>query len=134
MSLDEANTQVPYLLGRLFAVLERLQAEAEGDVHTTLRDRYFGVASRAPALIFPTLLQRSVHHTAKLGRPRGDHWTEWIKARIMGALPAFPLPRALSLEEQGLFAIGYYHQRQRFFEKRKDTDDKNGTEETESAA
>ena len=118
VSLDESSTKVPYLLGRLFAALERLQAVAQGDVNATIRDRYFGAASSTPALVFSRLLRLSMHHAAKAD---GGGWAELTKSRIMAALPAEPFPRTLSLEEQGLFAIGYYHQRQKFFEKRAET-------------
>jgi CRISPR-associated protein Csd1 len=135
VSLDESNTQVPYLLGRLFAAIERLQGEAQGDINATIRDRYFGAASATPALIFPRLLRLSVHHAAKLDTPRGDHWLERLKARIVDALPpGAAFPETLPLAAQGLFAIGYYQQRQRFFEKRKDAEDKSETEDNESAA
>lgn len=117
VSLDESNRSVPYLLGRLFAVLEQLQEAALGGaLNTTIRDRFFGAASTTPGLVFPRLLKLSVHHAAKaegLGKV-----LEGTKASIVSGLPAAPLPRLLTPEEQGLFAIGYYHQRDRRFEKR----------------
>lgn len=122
VSLDERNTEVPYLLGRLFAALERLQGEAQGDINTTIRDRFFGSASSTPSLVFPRLLRLSVHHAAKTASGGRDHWFESVKAKIINALPAARLPQTLSLEEQGLFAIGYYHQRQSFFTPRKPVD------------
>ncbi|EYF05347.1 type I-C CRISPR-associated protein Cas8c/Csd1 [Chondromyces apiculatus] len=115
VSLDEQQTHVPYLLGRLFAVLERLQGVAQGDINATIRDRYFGAASSTPALVFPRLLRLSVHHAAKA---EGAGWLERLKGKIIGALPPETFPRTLPLEDQGLFAIGYYHQRERFFEGR----------------
>jgi CRISPR-associated protein Csd1 len=114
VSLDEQNTQIPYLLGRLFAVLERLQGEAQGDINTTIRDRYFGAASSTPSLVFPRLLRLSVHHAAKA--ERGGYF-ESIKGKIFALMPP-AMPRLLSLEDQGLFAIGYYHQREWFWTKK----------------
>ena len=119
VSLDERNTDVPYLLGRLFAALERLQGEAQGDINATIRDKFFGSASSTPALVFPRLLRLSVHHAAKASSGGRDPWVEIVKARIIDQLPGVKLPQTLSLEEQGLFAIGYYHQRQSFFTPRK---------------
>lgn len=116
VSLDESNHETSYLLGRLFAVLERLQGEAQGDINATIRDRYFGAASSTPGIVFPRLIRLSVHHASKLD---GGGWLEMLKGKIMGALPAQAFPSTLSLEEQGLFAIGYYHQRERFFEGKK---------------
>ena len=115
VSLDESSTKVPYLLGRLFAVLERLQGAAQGDISATIRDRWFGAASSTPAIVFPRLLRLSMHHAAKAD---SGGWYEMQKTRIIAALPAEGYPSTLSIEDQGLFAIGYYHQRQKFFEKR----------------
>lgn len=114
VALDDTNLQVPYLLGRLFAVLERLQGLAQGDLNASLRDRYFGSASSTPALVFPRLLKLSVHHAAKAER---SQWLEKLKGQIIGALPGEQLPKVMTLEDQGLFAIGYYHQREAFFTK-----------------
>lgn len=119
MSLDESNTSVPYLLGRLFAACEKLQADALNDVNATIRDRYFGAASATPALVFPRLLRLSVHHASKAAES-GKTWGEITKSRIVASLPAEPFPRLMRLEEQGLFAVGYYHQRQAFFTKREE--------------
>ena len=116
VSLDENNTSVSYLLGRLFAVLERQQSVALENVNATIRDRYFGSASCTPAIVFPRLISLSMHHASKSGG-RGI-WIDIIKSKIMAALPAGPLPSILSLEDRGLFAIGYYHQRAKFFEKK----------------
>jgi CRISPR-associated protein Csd1 len=115
MSLDEKNTAVPYLLGRLFAVLERLQYAALGQTNTTLRDRYFGSAMAHPAVVFPQLLRLSIHHASKADEK--GRWLEQLKDQICAGLPARTFPTTLGLEEQGLFAVGYYHQRHRFFEK-----------------
>jgi CRISPR-associated protein Csd1 len=115
VSLDEACRETPYLLGRLFAVMERLQGVALPGVNASIRDKYFGSASTRPALVFPRLLQLSAHHVAKAERAG---WLERIKSEIMGGLPAARFPTTLALDDQGLFAVGYYHQRQRLFQKR----------------
>jgi CRISPR-associated protein Csd1 len=108
VALDPSNHQTAYLLGRLFAVLERLQGAALGDVNATIRDRFFASASSTPALVFPRLLKMSIHHASK----SGAGWLEREKAQVIDALAAAPLPSSLNLEDQGLFAVGYYHQRQ----------------------
>jgi len=117
VSLDESNVAPAYLLGRLFAVLERLQAAALGDINATIRDRYFGAASSTPGVVFPRLIRLGMHHAAK-----AEHagWLEKLEDQIVGSLPAQRFPAALPLEDQGLFAIGYFHQRERFFEKKKE--------------
>ncbi len=127
VALDENNNEVPYLLGRLFAVLENLQGRALGDINSTIRDRYFGSASATPALVFPRLLRVSMHHAAKVD----NRWPEPLKARIVDKLPAQAFPAVMDLNQQGLFAIGYYHQREALFRKAPQND-KNPS--TESAA
>lgn len=113
-TLDESSTKVSYLLGRLFAVLECLQAASLGDINATFRERHFGGASTAPQLVFPRLLRASAHHAAKSKR----YDLESAKVRILDTLPAQPFQRLLLLEEQGLFAVGYYHQRERLLQKK----------------
>jgi CRISPR-associated protein Csd1 len=116
VALNESNVEVPYLLGRLFAVLERLQGSALGDINVTIRDRFFGSASSTPANVFPRLLRLSVHHASK----SGSVWLESLKGKIINLMPASNFPLTLRLEEQGLFAVGYYQQRERLFEKKTD--------------
>jgi CRISPR-associated protein Csd1 len=115
MSLDPQCRDQAYLLGRLFAVLERLQAAALNDLNATIRDRYFGAASSTPAIVFPRLLRLSVHHAAKA---EGSGWLEKLKGAVVDALPAQQFPSVLGLEQQGMFAVGYYHQREAFFNRR----------------
>lgn len=113
VSLNEENHEPAYLCGRLFAVLEQLQFAAIGNaINASIRDRYFGAASMTPALIFPRLLSLSNHHAKKSGR--GD--LEKLKGRVMAQISDKGFPRLLSVDEQGLFAIGYYHQREARFD------------------
>lgn len=111
MALDKENKNPAYLLGRLFAVLERAQQDALGaGINATIKDRFFGSASATPKVVFPQLLRLAQHHIekAEYGRMRDKQIEE-----ILADLTEFPAH--LSLDEQGLFAIGYYHQRQDFF-------------------
>lgn len=115
--LDRDCTTPAYRLGRLFAVLEKVQADAT-NASTTIRERFYGAASATPVVVFGQLLRKAPHHLAKL-----DHATFYEKLiqEIMCALqPPRPFPTSLTLEEQGLFAVGYYHQRQALFTKRSD--------------
>lgn len=113
MSLDKDNADPGYRLGRLFAALERIQAAAQPGINATIRDRYYGAASSAPASVFPVLLKLKNHHLSKLDSAGLVGWFEKLLAEIFGGLQTFP--SRLSLFEQGLFAIGYYHQQQDFF-------------------
>lgn len=120
--LDVDNDDNAYRLGRLFAVLERIQQRAQPGINATIRDRYFGAASTAPASVFTTLLRLKNAHLKKLGDAETTHFERQI-GEICGDLDQPRLqrfPSQLSLAEQGAFALGYYHQRQSFFKPRPD--------------
>jgi CRISPR-associated protein Csd1 len=113
--LDLANTHAAYRLGRLFAVLEKIQEEANPGLNATIRERYFGAASSTPVAVFTTLLRLKNHHLAKLtNRGRAVNF-ERLLGEILGGIADFP--KHLSLPDQGRFSLGYYHQRQDFFSK-----------------
>jgi CRISPR-associated protein Csd1 len=112
MSLDKDSTNISYRLGRLFAALEKAQKDAVPGANTTIRDRYYGSASATPRVVFPQLLRLGQHHIQK-----SDYGftSDKMIEEIMSGIQEFPAH--LSLDEQGMFAIGYYHQRQAFFTK-----------------
>lgn len=113
--LDRDNPNAAYRLGRLFAVLEKIQEEANPGLNATIRERYYGAASSTPVAVFTTLLRLKNHHLAKLtNRGRATNFEKLI-GEITGGIADFPLH--LPLPEQGRFALGYYHQRQDFFTK-----------------
>jgi len=119
VSLDTTNTDPGYLLGRLFASLETIQRAAlGGNVNTTIRDRYFGAASATPASIFPVLMRNAQNHLSRARKDKPGLATNLEKRldEIVDKLEA-QLPKSLSLESQGRFAIGYYHQRAEIFKK-----------------
>lgn len=111
VSLDRDEKSPGYLLGRLFAVLESAQYAALGKINATIRDRYYGAASAAPASVFPLLLRTSAHHIAALRKEGKGGWVDKEISEILGSLEKAEFPRSLSIEQQGRFAIGYYHQR-----------------------
>ncbi len=115
VSLDENNTNTAYRLGRLFAVLERVQERASPNLNATIRDRYYGAASSTPVTVFSTLLKLKNHHVAKLESKGEAVNLERLIGQVMDGIVDFPAH--LSLQDQGRFAIGYYHQRQAFFTK-----------------
>lgn len=117
MSLDKEAANPGYRLGRLFAVLEGAQRLALGDrINATIRDRYYGAASATPATIFPMLLRNAQNHLAKLRKDKPGLAVNLERdiAEIIGGLQS-QFPRSLRLEDQGRFAIGYYHQSQARF-------------------
>lgn len=116
MSLDENNKNIGYLLGRLFAVLERAQEFASPGINATIRDRFYGAASSTPVAVFPHLMKLKNHHIAKLeNRGAAVNLEKQIGGIIEGVCD---FPTHLSLQDQGRFAVGYYHQRQSFFTKK----------------
>ncbi len=113
MSLDITNNNTGYRLGRLFAVLEKAQEEANPGLNATIRDRFYGAASSTPVAVFALLMKLKNHHIAKLeNRGRAINFEKLI-GEIMSGIDEFPAH--LSLSDQGRFAVGYYHQRQDFF-------------------
>lgn len=112
--LDLANPHPAYRLGRLFAVLEKIQEEASPGLNATIRDRYYGAASSTPVSVFTTLLRLKNHHLGKLPKGRAVQMEKLI-GEIMEGLA--DIPRQLPLPDQGRFALGYYHQRHAFFTK-----------------
>lgn len=116
VSLNE-TTNVPYLLGRLFSVLEAVQRAANPGINTTIKDRYFNAACATPGLSFPTLLRLSQKHLRKLNDGLATHYDKQI-TELMAQLPESGFPARLSLPDQGKFTIGYYHQTQKRYVKK----------------
>lgn len=139
VSLDKQSENPGYRLGRLFAVLEAVQRSAlGGQVNANIRDRYYGAASATPASVFPVLLRNTQNHLGKLRKDKPGlavNLEKDIREIVDGLGEQFP--RSLRIEDQGRFAIGYYHQSQSRFTKggteaEQDTADSN-TDNTEGA-
>ena len=114
-----------YRLGRLFAVYERIQTDAlGGKVNATVKDKFYGAASAQPRKVFSLLDRGSANHLSKIGKqsPGRKVNLEKLVGEIMGAMDpaADPFPASLSAEDQALFGLGYYHQRNDFFKSHKD--------------
>lgn len=115
VSLDENNINPAYRLGRLFAVLERIQEEANPGIRATIRNTLWGAASGTPGKAFPRLINLATKHLAKIRREKPGRAVnlEKLVGGIMGSLePDKPFLPVLSLNDQGSFAVGYYHQKQ----------------------
>ena len=112
VSLNPENKSPGYLLGRMFAVLEKAQGEAIGSAtNATIRDRYMSAAAATPSAIFPQLLRLANHHIRKLDR-NGIHYDRLIQSVLNDVNGDIGFPKTMNSEEQGLFYIGYYQQRQ----------------------
>lgn len=116
VELNEQSAYLPYVLGRLFAVLERVQLDANPNIKATIKDKYFNSASSSPATVFPLLTKLSQSHLRKLNtglRISYEKRITELEGRICQTLPAH-----MSLPEQGAFHLGYYHQVQKLYEKK----------------
>lgn len=120
VSLDPARIDRPYLLGRLFAVLEKAQEEAVPGANATIRDRYLSSASANPGQVFHMLLKNAANHIAKLRKDSEKKgWAIHYDTMVQDIMNSFDdFPKTMSAEEQGMFMIGYYHQRKDFFTKK----------------
>lgn len=110
VSLDPNRPEAAYHCGRLLAVYERLQEAANNS--SNLVSRYFGLASTAPAAGFASLNRLAQAHLAKLNRQGKRVVARAIEAQIMEIKARIgEMPTALTIGEQGLFDLGYWHQR-----------------------
>ena len=115
--LDKGNNHQGYLCGRLFAVLDKIQYEANNI--SSIRERYMNAASATPSAVFATILNLSVHHAEKLDEGRRIYF-EKLKQEIFEKMSANGFPTHLDLQDQGRFFVGYYHQRQDLFASKKE--------------
>lgn len=115
MGLDKNNSDTAYRLGRLFAVLEKIQDEALPNINSGIRDRYYNSASSTPGIVFPRLMRLKNPHLSKISKTNYGRTVNFEKliGETMDGIPAYP--RILDIDGQGMFSIGYYHQRQDLF-------------------
>ena len=124
VALNENCRDRAYILGREFAVLEKIQGAANSTVNATIRDRYFNSACGTPAMVFPLLFRLKESHLRKIRNenPGMAVFCERTLTELQGMLEVSEsvgaFPSRLSLNEQGMFILGYYHQRQKFYEKK----------------
>lgn len=134
VALNESKTtDLPYRLGRLFAVLEALQLEAFRDnnnrdskPNTTIKDQFFSSACATPVVAFPIIVDRAQKYLRKLKAKNKEGLARYYSDMmddIIGNFEEKRYPAHLSLEDQGIFQIGYYHQRQRMYAKKEEKDD-----------
>ena len=124
VAFDPENTNKGYLLGRLFAIYERIQEGAIPNANATIKDKFYSSAAKQPRKIFKILDDGSANHLSKIRKDNKGREVYFVKliSDIMNAMSPndAPFPVALSEEEQGLFTLGYYHQRNEFFKSKED--------------
>lgn len=118
MELNEQCTNVPYTLGRLFAVLEQVQQEANPGINATIKDKYFNSAASTPANVFPVLLNLAQKHMRKLNEGQKIYFDKQIGELMV--LIGEDYPKRLNLPKQGAFQLGYYCQTQKRYQKKED--------------
>ena len=116
VALNPDSTNVPYTLGRLFSVLEMIQSQANPNINSTIRDKYFNSASSTPSVVFPMLINLSQKHLKKLPAAKRIY-DEKLLSSLMGLLEE-GFPTRLTLPQQGAFQLGYYHQTQERYTKK----------------
>ena len=121
VALNQASDCKPYVLGRLFSVLEQIQQAANPGINATIKDRYLASASATPGVVFPQLLRLQSAHMNKLAGGAQVYYSKQLNA-ILGKLDVEnePFPAQLSLTDQGMFFLGYYQQDQARYEKKED--------------
>ena len=125
VKLNEDTTYQPYILGRMFSVLEEIQECANPGINTTIKDKYFTSASATPAMVFPTLVNLMEKHMRKIDKPYiKTYFAKQFCALAKAVTEDYPAH--LGLQDRGIFQLGYYHQKQRRYEKKKDTENEMG--------
>lgn len=129
MALDPQQTDIAYVAGRIFSLLERIQYEAQGELNSNIRDRYFTMTATHPSITMGSLISKSSHHLSKIKRERPrvavnlEKELNELLGLIPGENPNFPL--RFNLDQQSVFAVGYYHQKAYSFSKKKQKENEN---------
>jgi CRISPR-associated protein Csd1 len=116
VELNEDTVYLPYVLGRLFSLLEEIQSNANPGINATIKDRYFTSACATPSVIFPILLNLSEKHLRKMNEGSRKHYSQQLQNMLAKITETYPVH--LTLDEQGVFQLGYYHQTQKRFTKK----------------
>ncbi|MEF9896049.1 MAG: type I-C CRISPR-associated protein Cas8c/Csd1, partial [Clostridia bacterium] len=117
VDLNEQTTYQPYVLGRLFSVLEAIQQAANPDINTTIRDKFFSSACATPIVAFPHLIDLANKHLRKLSVGSSIYYEKQLLALTDKLTKSYP--KHHTLEDQGIFQLGYYHQNQKRYEPKK---------------
>lgn len=118
VSLNPDSANIPYVLGRLFSVLEAIQSSANPSINTTIKDKYFNSASATPSRVFPTLINLAQKHLRKLDKGLDISYSKQLTDLTAKLGETFP--DRLSLPQQGAFQLGYYHQTQARYTKKEE--------------
>ena len=115
--LNEKSTNTPYVLGRLFSLLETVQETSAKNLNRTIKDSYFTSASTTPALIFPKLIELYMKHLKKLDKGRQVYYDRQV-TELLSMIDGYP--KRFTSDEKWAFILGYYQQREKRFAKKGD--------------
>ena len=117
-TLDQGEDHPAYIYGRLLSIFEQIQYQALGDVNANVVDKFYSTFSASPGLVFSRLFANAHNHLRKLKgeKPGAAVNSEKLLSEVVAMLQATPPSMRLSLQDQGRFAIGYYHQRAKRFQ------------------
>lgn len=138
VTLNKENANQGYVLGRLFAVMERAQREAVGEVNASIRSRFIGAASSTPARVFQPLLINYEHHIDKLLKTKrglGIFLDQELKQAmdLLEASGNVTLPATLSMDDQINFFVGYHQEGRELWKSRKNDEEASDQDATESS-
>ena len=123
MAVNTETTEISYVLGRLFSVLEDIQKNAIPEINATIKRRYFNSACATPAAVFPILLKLTNSHISKFEKTKAIYFKKKMGAlmdQIEMPNTGMPFPKRLNLEEQGAFVLGYYQETQARYVKKQE--------------
>lgn len=120
VELNESKN-IPYRLGRAFSILEAIQEAANPGINATIKDKYFNSASATPDRVFPVLINLAQKHLRKLEGGKRVYFEKQLQ-EIVTSMEIEKYPVRLTLPEQGSFQLGYYHQQQKRYEKKGETE------------
>ncbi|MEG1549743.1 MAG: type I-C CRISPR-associated protein Cas8c/Csd1 [Ruthenibacterium sp.] len=123
VNLNDQTTYQPYILGRLFSVLEAIQQRANPGINTTIKDKYFSSACATPAMVFPTLLNLADKHLKKMDTGSSIYYAKQLGTLTALIIESYPVHQ--TLPDQGIFQLGYYHQTQKRYEKKVENKEEN---------
>lgn len=120
---NEKTYDGAYNMGTLFSILEEIQEKVNPQINATIKDKYFNSASATPSTIFPILIALSQNHLKKMETGNKIYYDKKM-TNTLGKISDFPT--RMTLPEQGRFILGYYHEKQKRFEKKEDAKDAKG--------
>lgn len=120
VKLDVKNKNRAYIVGRVFALLEKVHGDARGSSNESLSNKYFGSMSSTPKTVFAVLMKNYQHHLAKIGARSKGAEVYYDKKMIELLANINEIPTIFTLDEQAEFTLGYYHEKESLWTKKEE--------------